>query len=89
MGKYEQEKRNFSGFFSSSELTFIQIEKKHYAWFLIQIYWVAPISGALISATTYKYVFRREVIETDDYGQHLETLRDEAGKAWTDHKNVS
>lgn len=46
-----------------------------------QIYLLAPLSGAAVSAITYKYVFRREIIEAENCGQHLDNLCDAADKA--------
>lgn len=39
-----------------------------------QIYWVAPMSGAIVAAVVYKYVFYREVIETEDHGRELQSI---------------
>lgn len=45
------------------------------------MYWLAPLSGATVAAIVYKHVFRREIIQAEDFGQNLETLGEAASKA--------
>ncbi|XP_031636945.1 aquaporin AQPcic-like [Contarinia nasturtii] len=44
------------------------------------IYWAAPLSGALFASMIYKYVFHREVINTEKYDYNLENVGETSNK---------
>ena len=47
-----------------------------------QLYWVAPLSGALVASVVYRYVFYREVIDAEiqECGHRLENLGEASDK---------